>query len=125
MTNTRFKVLLMLICLVLGSPKASAVQKINTDMVDGIKVQSPTRVVAGKYFQVKLTSNRGKIDGVCYMYWENSNGFAIPRDFKMTRGVASVKVLPVKPGPGQMSFYCGKTRSDSEIGGSRTIYIAP
>ncbi len=94
-------------------------------MLDGIKIQSQTRVVAGKYFQVKLASSKSKITGFCWMDWELSNGFAIPKAFIMNRGIASVKLLPVKPGPGTMSFYCGSSRNYAEVGGSSQIYIAP
>jgi hypothetical protein len=94
-------------------------------MIDGIKVHSPTRVVAGKYFNVKLTSNKVKAEGVCWLDWESSKGFSFPKEFRMKNGVATVKILPVAPGPGQMSFYCGSSRSNVHIGGSKTIYIAP
>ena len=97
----------------------------DTSMVDGIKVNSPTRVQAGKYFQVKLTPRKSKINAICWLDWELSRGFAFPKDFRMTRGVATVKILPVKPGSGVMSFYCGVNRSNAHIGGYSEIYIAP
>jgi hypothetical protein len=97
----------------------------DTRMVDGIKVSSSTRVQAGKYFQVKLTSRKGKINATCWLDWEFSRGFAFPKDFKMTRGVATVKILPVKSGTGIMDFYCGVNRSNVQIGGSSEIYITP
>ena len=93
--------------------------------VDGLKVQSPTRVQAGKYFQVKLSSKSGKINGICWMEWSQSKGFNIPNAVKMVKGQATVKILPVEPGSGEMFFYCGTSRSDSSIGGANTIYIAP
>jgi hypothetical protein len=97
----------------------------DTSMVDGIKVNSSTRVQAGKYFQVKLTARKSKINTICWLDWELSRGFAFPKDFRMTRGVATVKMLPVKPGSGVMSFYCGVNRSNAQIGGYSEIYIAP
>ena len=100
-------------------------QRIDTRMVEGIKIQSPTRVQAGKYFQVKLTSKKGKTSGVCWWDWQLSKGFTGPSDFKMKNGTATVKILPIQPGAGRMSFYCGVNRSKASIGGSTDIYIAP
>ena len=125
MRTLKFKLLVVIICSCLGTPQATAAYKVNTSMIDGIKVQSATRVQAGKYFQVKLTSKVGKINGVCWLNWALSKGFAVPKDFKMTSGKASVKLLPIAPGAGEMDFYCGPKWGNAEIGGSSTIYIAP
>jgi hypothetical protein len=93
--------------------------------MDAIKVQSATRVQAGKFFEVKLISKKDKVNRVCWFNWALSKGFDTPRDFKMIGGKASVKLLPIETGAGKMYFYCGTSRSDAAIGGSRTIYIAP
>ena len=108
-----------------GQTPQERMDSINNSRIDGIKVQSATRVEAGKYFQVKLISNKRKVNGVCWLDWALSKGFAIPREFKMTGGKASVKLLPIEPGAGEMSFKCGAIRGDEAIGGSSTIYIAP
>jgi len=100
-------------------------QRIDTRTVDGIKIQSPTRVQAGKYFQVKLTSKKGKISGVCWWDSQLSRGFTGPSDFRMKNGSATVKILPIQPGAGRMSFYCGTNKSAAIIGGYTDIYIAP
>jgi hypothetical protein len=112
--------------LLFSNPAHSArINKPDTSMFEGIRVQSQTRVVAGKYFQVKLVSSKSKITGICWMDWELSSGFSIPKEFRMNRGSASVKILPIKPGPGTMFFYCGIGRNSAEVGGSSQIYIAP
>jgi hypothetical protein len=98
---------------------------IQSTKMDAIKVQSATRVQAGKFFEVKLVSKKDKVNGVCWLNWALSKGFDTPRDFKMIGGLASVKLLPIETGAGKMSFYCGTNRSDAAIGGSRNIYIAP
>ena len=108
-----------------GFAPAQSIQIIDTRMVEGINIQSPTRVQAGRYFQVKLTSKRGKISGVCWWDWQLSKSFTGPSDFKMKNGTATVKILPIQPGAGRMSFYCGVNRSKASIGGSTDIYIAP
>ncbi len=113
------------IFLMVGSAPAQSIQLIDTRMVEGLKIQSPTRVQAGKYFQVKLTSKAGKISGVCWWDWQLSKGFSGPSDFKMKSGAATVKILPIQPGAGRMSFYCGMNRSTAKVGGSTDIYIAP
>lgn len=110
--------------LVAVSAPAQSVQYIDSRMIDGIKLQSPTRVQAGKYFQVKLISKREKISGICWWDWQVSKGFTIPSDFKMKKGVAVVKILPIQPGVGRMSFTCGTNRNNPKIGGSTDIYIA-
>lgn len=118
--------------LLMGSSPANAVlredvktMEIITDMIDGIKIQSPTRVQAGKYFQVKLTSTKSKFTTNCWLNWDGSHGFKIPNDFKMTLGKATVKILPVEPGKGAMNFGCGASRTTPKIGGSTLIYISP
>ena len=100
-------------------------QRIDTRMVEGIKIQSPTRVQAGKYFQVKLTSRKGKFNGVCWWQWDVSKGFSSPGNFKMKNGSATTRVLPIQPGAGTMSFLCGTSRSNPIAGGYADIYIAP
>ena len=94
-------------------------------MIDGIKIQSPTRVQAGKTFRVKLVSKTSKINGICWMEWHLSEGFAVPREFRMRKGAANVKLLPIEPGSGKMSFTCGTSRSNPQAGGYTQIYIAP
>ena len=94
-------------------------------MVDGIRIQTPTRVQAGKAFQVKLISKKEKINGICWWEWEISYGFAVPKEVKMKKGVAVVRILPIQPGAGSMAFYCGTNRSNAKAGGSARIYIAP
>jgi hypothetical protein len=121
----RCQLALAVILSIFGINQASGALRVDTSMIDGIKVHSPTRVVAGKYFNVKLTSNKVKAEGVCWLDWEFSKGFTFPKEFRMKNGVATVKLLPVAPGPGEMSFYCGSSRSNIHIGGSKTIYIAP
>ncbi len=112
----------ILVCI--GSSQGHA-QRIDTSRTDGLKIQSPTRVQAGKYFQAKLVSMRGKISGVCWWDWQATNGFTGPSNFRMKNGSATVKILPIQPGPGRMTFYCGKNRSEASIGGFSIIYIAP
>jgi hypothetical protein len=111
--------------IIAGSTPAQSVQYIDTRMVDGIKIQSPTRVQAGKYFQTKLISKRGKISGICWWDWQVSKGFTGPSNFKMKKGAAMVRILPSQPGAGRMSFICGTDRDNPKIGGSADIYIAP
>jgi hypothetical protein len=111
--------------IIAGSTPAQAVQYIDTRMVDGIKIQSPTRVQAGKYFQVKLTSKREKISGVCWWNWDISKGLTGPSEFKMKKGIATVKILPIQPGAGRMSFSCGTNRNNQRVGSYLDIYIAP
>jgi hypothetical protein len=106
------------------TPQERMASIVNT-RTDEIKVQSPTRVQAGKSFQVKLVSTKAKINGVCWLNWTLSEGFDIPRDFRMIGGKASVKLLPIEPGAGKMFFWCGAVRNDYALSGSRTIYIAP
>lgn len=124
MINVKFRAVGIVFCLVFGIPEASGA-RIDTRMVDGLKIQSPTRVQAGKPFQVKIISNKNKFTGICWMDWSDSKGFAIPNNFKMKKGVASVKVLPIEPGAARMSFYCGTDKVNSLAGGSTQIYIAP
>lgn len=99
--------------------------KPDTTMVDGIKIQTPTRVQAGKLFQVKLISKKENINGICWWDWEISNGFEVPNEVKMKKGVATVKVLPIQPGAASMAFTCGTNRGNAKAGGSARIYIAP
>ena len=108
-----------------GSVSAQAMVWIDPGPSDGIRIQSPTRVQAGKYFQVKLTQKKGKISGICWLDWQNSNGFTGFSNFKMKKGSATFKLLPIQPGSGTMSFDCGTDRGNPIIGGSNTIYIAP
>jgi hypothetical protein len=119
-----FRAIVVVIFLFLGSSQAIAA-RINTVMVDGLKIQSSTRVQAGKLFQVKITSGKNKINGICWMNWQLSKGFSIPREFKMKNGMATVKLLPIEPGAGTMDFSCGMNRSTPQAGGSTQIYIAP
>jgi hypothetical protein len=125
MTKARMLALFIFIFVMAGFAPSQSVQLIDTSMVEGLKIQSPTRVKAGNYFQVKLTSKSGKISGVCWWDWQLSKGFSGPSDFKMKSGVATVKILPIQPGAGRMSFYCGLSRSKARVGGSTDIYIAP
>ena len=125
MIKSKLIALLTATFVLVGSAPAHSIQLIDTSMVEGLKIQNPTRVQAGKYFQVKLTSKKGKIYGVCWWDWQLSKGFTGPSDFKMKSGTATVKILPIQPGAGRMSFYCGVNRSKARIGGSTDIYIAP
>lgn len=125
MTKPKLTALFVFIFILAGSVSAQSIQLIDTSMVEGLKIQSPTRVQAGKYFQVKLTPKKVKISGVCWWDWQLSRGFSGPSDFKMKKGVATVKILPIQPGAGKMSFYCGVNRSKASVGGSTDIYIAP
>lgn len=97
----------------------------DSSMVDGIKIQTPTRVQAGKYFQIKLTSRKGKFNGICWWQWDVSKGFSGSGTFKMKKGSATTRVLPIQPGAGTMSFLCGTSRSKPVAGGYADIYIAP
>ena len=115
----------ILLSLVSATPATADYLAPDSRMIDGVKVQSPTRVQAGKYFQVKLTSRKGKINGVCWWQWDVSKGFSSPGDFKMKNGSATTKVLPIQPGAGTMSFLCGTSRSNPIAGGYADIYIAP
>ncbi len=109
-----------------ASPANSArINKPDSRMLDGIKIQSQTRVVAGKYFTVKLTSRIGKPSLFCTMSWYESKGFAIPKGFIMIDGTVKIKLLPVEPGAGKMSFSCVNGQNELVIGGSREVYIAP
>jgi hypothetical protein len=92
-------------------------------MIDGIKIKSPTRVQAGKYFKVKIISKSEKISGSCWLD-RNSEGF-VSGSFKMKNGTAKGKILPIQTGPGKLSFHCGTNFSNVKFGGSRIIYIAP
>lgn len=125
MSKPKLVALLAVFLIVAGSAPAKSVQYIDTRMTDGLKIQSPTRVQAGKYLQVKLTSKREKISGICWWNWQVSKGFTGPSDFKMKKGAAVVKILPIQPGAGRMSFTCGTNRNSPKIGGSADIYIAP
>ena len=124
MSYSKLIALIIASIMITGSTSAQA-QRINTSMVDGIRIQSPTRVQAGKYYQAKLISKKGKISGICWWDWEISKGFTGPSDFKIRNGTATVKILPIQPGAGRMSFYCGTSRSKPLIGGYADIYIAP
>ena len=126
MKNYKIYLILVIGVLLPGStPSSYAVQYLDTSMVDGLRVQSAKRVVAGNFFEVKLISRKAKINGVCWWDWEFSNGFDVPKVAAMKKGVATVKVLPIQPGAGRMSFYCGSTRSNPSIGGQAQLYIAP
>lgn len=98
---------------------------VDSTMIDGIKIQTPTRVQAGKPFQVKLVSKKEKINGICWWNWEISYGFDVPNEVKMKKGVTKVRLLPIQPGAASMSFYCGTNRGNPKIGGSARIFIAP
>jgi len=125
-SREKFALALVIITLTsLGYPAQADYLKPSLRLIDGIKVQSATRVQAGKYFQVKLSSKSNKISGICWMEWSQSKGFNIPKAVKMVEGQATVKILPVEPGAGEMFFYCGKSRNDASAGGSNQIYIAP
>jgi len=89
-----------------------------------IKIQAPTRVQAGKYFQIKLISTTEKINGFCWQEMRTI-GFAAVPDFRMKKGIAVTKVLPVKPGTGSLDFSCGTKSTRGEIGGFSQLYIAP
>ncbi len=104
---------------------ATAYEEPVSRMSDGIKIQSPTRVVAGKYFTVKLTSRIGKPSLFCTMNWYESKGFSIPKGFIMIDGTVKIRLLPVEPGEGKMSFSCVNGQNNPVIGGSRAVYIAP
>lgn len=106
-------------------PQSVGLQKIDTSHVDGIRIESPSRVQAGKPFQVKLISKRSKFqNGNCWMD-SDAYGFNFPSYFSMSGGKASVKITPIATGTGQLSFSCGPDRRDPRIGSSLQIYIAP
>jgi hypothetical protein len=111
--------------LILSMPAGFAMQRIDTSHVDGIRIDSPSRVQAGKPFQVQLTSRRSKFQsGICWMD-SGAKGFNFPNYFKMSGGKASVKITPVATGTGILPFSCGTDRSDSRISSYIQIYIAP
>jgi len=106
-------------------PQSVGLQKIDTSHVDGIRIEAPPRVTAGKPFQVKVISKRSKFQsGNCWMD-SDAYGFNFPNYFPMSGGKASVKITPIATGTGQLSFSCGPDRSDPRIGSSIKIYIAP
>lgn len=96
-----------------------------SELSDGIKFQMPTKVDAGTYFQVTLISKKKKINGICWWDWALAKGFDTPKQAKISKGIAKVKVLPIQPGAGTLSFFCGPNRGNPLIGGSAKIYIAP
>lgn len=96
-----------------------------SELSAGIKFKMPTRVEAGKYFQATIISKKSKLNGICWLDWEFTKGFTIPQVVKMRKGIAKGKVLPVEPGAGTVSFYCGPRIGDALIGGRARIYIAP
>ena len=111
--------------LIISTPAGIAMQRIDTSNVDGIRIDSPSRVQAGKIFKVKLVSRRSKFqNGNCWMD-SSAYGFNFPDIFRMTSGTASIKITPIATGTGNLSFSCGPNRGDSRIGGSLNIYIAP
>jgi len=111
--------------LILSMPAGFATQRIDTSHVDGIRIDAPSRVQAGKPFQVKVISKRSKFQsGNCWMD-SDAYGFNFPNYFPMSGGKASVKITPIATGTGQLSFSCGPDRSDPRIGSSIKIYIAP
>lgn len=122
--------MVMMFSLVLIGGSSSAAHSVewkkpDSSMVDGIRVLSPTKVQAGKMFQVKLISKKKMINGICWMDWELSKGFSLPEDFKMKGGNSRVRLLPIEPGPGTMFFTCGTDKRNPLAGGSTQIYIAP
>lgn len=125
MSKLKLVSIFAVLLIVAGTAPANSVkQYVDTRMVDGIRIQSPTRVQAGKHFQAKVISTKGKISGICWWDWQVAQGFTGPSEFKMIRGRATVKVLPIKPGAGRMSFTCGTNRDNPKIGGYADIYIA-
>lgn len=124
MKSVKLRAVGIAFCLVFSIPQASGA-RIDTRMVDGLKIQSPTRVQAGKPFQIKVISIKNRFTGICWMDWSESKGFATPNNFKIKKGVASVKILPIEPGAARMSFYCGTDKLNPLGGGSTQIYIAP
>ena len=126
MRKSKLTSLAVVTLLIVGTASATADYLApDSSMVDGIKVQSPTRVQAGKYFQVKLTSRKGKFNGICWWQWDVSKGFRSTGDFKMNKGSATARVLPIQPGAGTMYFLCGTNRNNPIAGGYAEIYIAP
>ena len=128
MKNYKIHLVFALGALIVGPTSSSyAVQYLapDTSMVDGLRVQSAKRVVAGKFFEAKLISRKAKFNGVCWWDWEQSKGIDVPKVAVMRKGVATVKVLPIEPGAGRMAFYCGLSRSNPSIGGQAQFYIAP
>ena len=113
---------MILISLLLGSPQAIGA-RLGKDLE--LIIQSPTRVQAGKLFQVNIRLSKSKLSGICWMPSNSSKGFKIPKDFKMKAGKASVELLPIQPGAGTITFYCGTERAVSWASGSTQIYIAP
>jgi hypothetical protein len=77
MRYLKISVVVPLITLVLFAPSTFAMQRIDTSHVDGIRIDAPSRVQAGKPFQVKLTSRRSKFQsGNCWM--DSDAGFYFP-----------------------------------------------
>ena len=97
----------------------------DTSMVDGMIVHAPTRVQAGKYFQVKLTSRKGKFSGICWWNWDVTHGISAKGDFAVKNGVGGTKALPLQPGAATLSFTCGTSRGNAIAGGNASLYIAP
>lgn len=117
--------LLVSIFSMLGVSQSVGLQKIDTSSFDGIRIEAPTRVQAGKPFQVKVISKRSRFkNGYCWMD-QDAYGFNFPSYFRMSGGKASVKITPIYTGTGQLSFSCGAEMLYGEIGSSIKIYIAP
>lgn len=117
--------LLVSIFSMLGVPQSVGLQRIDTSRVDGIRIEAPTRVKAGKPFQVKVISKRANFkNGYCWMD-QDAYGFRSPSYFRMSGGKASVRITPIYTGTGQLSFSCGLEIPYGEIGSSIKIYVAP
>jgi len=117
--------LLVSIFSMLFVPQSAGLQKIDTSRVDGLRIEAPTRVTAGKPFQVKVTSKRSKFkNGYCWMD-QDAYGFNPPPYFRMSGGKASVRITPIYTGTGQLSFSCGAEIPYGQIGSSIKIYVAP
>jgi len=117
--------LLVSIFSMLGVPQSVGLQKIDTSRIDGIRIEAPTRVEAGKPFQVKVISKRSNFkSGYCWMD-QDAYGFNSPSYFRMSGGRAAVKIMPIYTGTGQLSFSCGVKKLYGQIGSSIKIYIAP
>jgi hypothetical protein len=85
------------------------------------KITGPTRVVAGKYFTINLSSDT-KISATCHS-GDYSKGFAVLNRFKFNGYKLKIKMLPISPGAGKIHITCtGKTFSPS---GYLELYIAP
>jgi hypothetical protein len=69
-----------------------------------ITISGPTKVTAGKYITVKLTTKE-EVSSICSA--NHSEGFADSANFFITKKKATLKLLAIKPGAGLISIHCG------------------